>query len=68
MTVLDEVVFAFLPARIAGHPAVGAQRIEPILTAGDDLVNICLVPYIPIDPVHGAVEDPVDGQRQFDDS
>ena len=68
MAVLDEVVGAFLPARIARHAPVFAKAAEPFHAAGDELVDIGLVADVPDDPVVRAVEGPVQGDGQLDHS
>ncbi len=53
------------PARVAGEPALLAERAE-VLAAGEELVHVGLVAGVEDDPVARGVEDPVDGQRQLD--
>ncbi len=68
MAVLDEIVGAFRPARIAGHPSVFAKAGESFHAAGDEFVDVGLMADVPDDPVVGAVERPVQGDGQLDHS
>ena len=63
--VLDPVVLALGPARVAGQPAELAQAVEVVAAAGDDLVHVALVAGVEQDRLGRRVEDPVQGQRQL---
>ena len=66
--VLDDVVGALGPRRVAGEAPVGAQPGEVGLAAGEQLVHIRLVAGVPDDPVDGRVEGPVQGDGELDDA
>ena len=66
VAVLDLVVDRLLAARVAGQPARLAKLLELGLAAGDDLVDVGLVAGVPHDRVGRRVEDPVQGEREFD--
>ncbi len=66
--VLDHVVGALGPRRVAGEPAQGAQAGEVVLAAGEQLVHVRLVAGVPDDPVDGRVEGPVQGDGELDDA
>ena len=51
MGILDQVVSALLPRGIAGETTGLAQLIEFRCSAGEDLVDVCLVPGVPDDRV-----------------
>ena len=67
MAVLDPVVGTFLAAGITGQTAEFAQGLELLLTAGDELVDVRLMPDVPDEAVTGRVEHAVEGEREFDD-
>src|SRR5690606_16071818 len=52
----------------AADPPVGSDRVEAVPTAGDQLVRIALVARVPDETVVGKVEDPVERERDLDDS
>ena len=66
--VLDHVVGALGPRRVAGEAAEGAQVGEVVLAAGDQLVHVGLVAGVPDDPVDRRVEGPVEGDGELDDA
>ena len=66
--VLDPVVARLVARRVARHPAGLPEAVEPVDPTGQQLVDIGLVPGVPEDGVPGAVENPVEGQRQLDDT
>jgi hypothetical protein len=68
VAVLDEVVGAFLPARVTGEPAKAAQGREVVPSSRDQLVDVGLVPDVPDDPITGAVECTMQGESEFDHS
>ena len=67
VAVLDEVVLALGPARVAGQAAALAQVVETGLAPGQDLVHVRLVTDVPQDRVVRRVEHPVQRHRQLDD-
>jgi hypothetical protein len=66
--VLDPVVVRLGPRGVAGQAARLAQCVEVGQPAGQHLVDIGLVAGVPQDDVVGAVEGPVQGDRQLDGS
>ena len=62
---LDDVVRALGPLRIAGEATAGTELRE-VLTAGEQLVDVRLVPGVEDDGVVRRVEDAVQGDRQLD--
>ena len=66
VAVLDEVVLRLLARGVAGQPAGLAELGEAGRAAGDDLVNVRLVPGVPEDGVARRVEHPVQGQGELD--
>src|SRR5919108_510672 len=64
--VLDHVVRALRPRRVAGQAAEGAQVGEVGLAAGEQLVDVGLVAGVPDDPVGRRVEGAVQGDGQLD--
>jgi hypothetical protein len=68
MAVLHEVVRALDSAWVAGKTAKGPQRVEGVPAPCDELVDVRLVTDVPDDAVVGAVEDPVQGDGQFNHS
>ena len=68
MRVLDEVVGALGARGIARQAARLAQRGEAGPPPGDDLVHVRLVAGVPEQDVAWRVEDPVQRQRQLDDT
>src|SRR5580698_8019564 len=68
MRVLDEIVLGFLARRVATHAALLPQRVELFDAAGQHLVDIRLVAGVEDDRVARALEHPVHGHRQLDDT
>ena len=68
MTDAEAVVGAFIAPGEAGQPAFQPQAVHLFAPAGDDLVQVALVPYIPYQPVVGGIEDVVQGDSQFNDA
>ena len=68
MGVLDPVVLRLLRTGITRQTPTLPQRRKPVLTTGDDLVDVALVPGVEDDRIARGVEDAVDGQGQFDDA
>ena len=68
MTGAEGVMFAFFTAGEAGKPTVLAQRIEALAAAGEKLVNVALVPYVPDNLILRAVENAVEGNGEFDNA
>jgi hypothetical protein len=66
--VLDQVVGRFLSRGIAGEPAFLLELGEAVAPAGDELVDICLVPGVEKEDVLGRVEHPVQRHRQLHDA
>jgi hypothetical protein len=66
--VLDEVVLTLGAAGVAREPATLAQPVERAGPPGDDLVDVALVPGVEQQRVARGVEDPVQGQGEFDDT
>jgi hypothetical protein len=66
--VLDPVVRALGPARVAGQPAALPQRRHLPGTPGEQLVHICLVPDVEQDRLGWRVEHPVQRDGEFDDA
>ncbi len=66
--VFDPVVLGLGLARVAGEPALLAQRREFACAAGEHLVDVGLVPGVPDDPVLRRLENPVDRHRELDDT
>src|SRR5262249_54292208 len=66
VTVLDPVVLRLGPVRVTGEAARLAQTGKVLAPAGDDLVDIGLVPGVPQDDVARRLEHPVHGEGQFD--
>src|SRR5205807_7562762 len=66
MAVLDEVVHAFGPVRIAAEAAKLAQPGEALAGPGQQLMDVRLVPGVPEDPILRAVKDAMERQRQLD--
>ena len=66
VAVLDPVVIGLLPGRVARQAAGLAQVGEARLSAGHDLVDVGLMAGVPQDDVVGGIEDPVEGQGEFD--
>jgi hypothetical protein len=54
--------------REAADAAELAERPEPLVAAGQELVRIGLVAGVPDDPVAGRFEQPVEGDRELDDA
>ncbi len=54
-------------AREAAHAAQLAQRVEALQSPGQELVRVGLVTGVPDDPVGGAGEDAVQGDRELHD-
>ena len=65
--VLDHVVLGLGPARVPGDAAPLAQRVEPVVAAGQQLVHVGLVAGVEDDPVGRGVEGAVQGHRELDD-
>src|SRR5450759_1225908 len=65
---VEDVVRRLAPAREAPDPAELAERPEPRVPAGQQLVRIGLVAGVPDDPVAGRLEDPVQRQRDLNDA
>src|SRR5699024_1663157 len=66
--VLEHIVLALGPARIAGETVALAEGGEPLGTAGDEFVHVRLVADVEDDGVARGVEDPVEAHGQFDDA
>jgi hypothetical protein len=62
------VVFAFIPGKEAGNAALLPNRIEAILSPGEQLMNIGLVAHVPDQLVARGVEYGVECDREFDRS
>ncbi|GAA3117661.1 hypothetical protein GCM10020001_041830 [Nonomuraea salmonea] len=62
------VVRRLVPAGVAAQPAAHAQPVEGVAAAGEDLVDVRLVPGVEHDRVVRRVEDPVQRDRQLDDA
>src|SRR5262249_32750433 len=54
--------------RITHEPALGPDRFELLVAAGDELVRIDLVPGVPDESVLREVEAEVQGEAQLDDA
>lgn len=65
---LDPVVRALRPARIAGEATDLAERVETVLTAGEDLVHIGLMAGVEDDRIGWRIEDPVQRDGQLHDT
>ena len=65
---LDPVVLAFGPGRIARQAVAFAQRVEVGRATGEHLVHVRLMAGVEEDRVVRRVEDPVQRQRQLDDT
>ena len=70
MTGHEQVVLALARVREAHQPALGADRVEPVVAARDELLRINLMPGVPDEPVLvlREVERQVQRQAQFDDA
>ena len=68
VAVLDQVVFALGPTRIARKAAGLAEAREGGAAASEQLVHVGLMPGVPDDRVPGAVKDAVQRQGQLDHS
>src|SRR5690606_7054023 len=68
VAVLDEVVGRLGPARIAGEPTRVPESVEVGGAAGEDLVDVCLMPDVPDETVLRRVERAMQGDRQLDHS
>ena len=68
VTVFDEVMGTLGPAWITGHPSVFAKRGKAFHAPSHEFVYIRLVADVPDDPIVGAVERPVQGDRQLDNA
>ena len=66
--VLHHVVLGLGPARVAGDTAAMLELREAGLAAGQQLVHVRLVAGIEQDPVDRRVEDPVQGDGEFNDA
>ena len=66
VAVLDVVVLALGPARVAGQPAALLQPIPAVVSTGEQLVHVGLVAGVPDHRVVRAVEHPVQRDRQLD--
>ena len=62
----EGVVFAFGALGEARQAAGLAQRADAVAPSGQDLVRIGLVANVPDQTVSGRIEDPMQGDRQFD--
>ena len=47
----EQVVLALAGVREPHEPALGADRVEPVVPPGDELVRVDLVPGVPDEPV-----------------
>jgi hypothetical protein len=68
MRVLDHIVFRLVSRRVPGKTALLPELVEPAPPAGEDLVDVGLVPCIPDDPVARRFENPVQGDGELDDA
>ena len=66
--VLDPVVARLVARRVARQLAGLPEAVEPVDPTGQQLVDIGLVPGVPEDGIPGTIENPVEGQGQFDDT
>ena len=66
--VLDQVVLGLRPVRVAGQAAALPERVESRVPAGQQLVDVGLVPGIEQDPVHWGIEDAVQGNGELHDA
>ena len=66
--VLDDVVIGLGPARVPGHAAPLPQGPELRLAPGQELVHVGLVTGVEDDAVLRRAEDPVQRDRQLDDT
>ena len=64
----EQVVGRFVRVGEAHEAALGADRVEAVVAAGDELVRVDLVAGVPDEPVLGEVEGQVQGQAQLDDA
>ena len=64
----QRVVRALGGLRESRKAARRPDRLELLAPAGDELVRVALVGGVPDQPIFGAVEDPVECERQLDDS
>ena len=62
------VVLALGALEKSGEPTFLAQRLEPVGPAGEKLVRVALVSYIPHEPISRSVEDCVQRYGQLNDS
>ncbi len=62
--VLDDVVLGLGTRGVAGEAALAAQFGE-VLPPGEELVYVALMAGVPQNPVHGRVEDPVQGDGEL---
>src|SRR5262249_55000583 len=65
---IEHVVLGLAPAREAADPPELAKRPEPFEATGEQLGRIGLVPGVPDDPVARRLEEPVERDRQLDDT
>ena len=68
VAVLDVVVLALGPARVARQAAGLLQPLPPVDPAGEQLVHVGLVAGVPDERVARGVEHPVQGDGQLDDA
>ena len=68
VAVLDVVVLALGPARVARQPAGLLQPLPPVDPAGEQLVHVGLVAGVPDQRVARGVEHPVQRDGQLDDA
>ena len=64
----EAVIFAFGALGETGQAAALPQGADPVAPAGEDLVGIGLMSYVPDQPVRGGIEHGMQRNRQFDDA
>ena len=68
MAAVEHVVLGLAAPREAADAAELAERPEPLVATGQELVRIRLVAGVPDDPVARRLEQPVERDRQLDDA
>ena len=68
MTAVEHVVLRLTPAREATDAVDLAERIEPVVPTGEELVRVGLMAGVPHDPVARRLEQAVQGDGQLDDT
>ena len=67
MAAVEDVVLALRAAREPADSAKLAERPEPLVAPGHELVGVCLVPRVPDDRLARRLEQPMEGEGDLHD-